>query len=86
MKGNSLLGKDFARKLRKSETDSERKIWRQLRNRNLNGAKFRRQHPVGPYVVDFICINGKLIIELDGSQHQQQLTYDAQRTEFLEQA
>ncbi len=71
MKGNSLLGKDFARKLRKSETDAERKIWQQLRNRYLNGAKFRRQHPVGPYVVDFICINGKLIIELDGSQHQQ---------------
>jgi very-short-patch-repair endonuclease len=86
MKGNSLRGKDFARKLRKSETDAERKIWQQLRNRNLNGTKFRRQHPVGPYVVDFICINGKLIIELDGSLHQQQLTYDAQRTKFLEQA
>lgn len=86
MKGNSQRGKDFARKLRKSETDAERKIWEQLRSRNLNGAKFRRQHPVGPYIVDFICINEKLIIELDGSQHQQQQTYDAQRTAFLEQA
>jgi very-short-patch-repair endonuclease len=57
MKGNSQRGKDIARKLRKSETDAERKIWQQLRSRNLNGAKFRRQHPVGPYVIDFICIN-----------------------------
>jgi len=86
MKGNSQRGKDFARKLRKSETDAERKIWQQLRSRNLNGAKFRRQYPVGPYVIDFICINEKLIIELDGSQHLQQRTYDAQRTAFLEQA
>lgn len=86
MKGNSQRGKTFARQLRKSETDAERKIWQQLRSRNLNGAKFRRQHPVGPYVVDFICINEKLIIELDGSQHQQQVAYDAQRTEFLEQS
>lgn len=86
MKGNTQRGKTFARKLRKSETDAERKIWQQLRSRSLNGAKFRRQHPIGPYVVDFICINEKLIIELDGSQHQQQQDYDAQRTAFLEQA
>lgn len=86
MKGNTQHGKTFARSLRKSETDAERKIWQQLRSRNLNGAKFRRQHPVGPYVVDFICINEKLIIELDGSQHQQQKDYDAERTAHLEQA
>jgi len=86
MKGNTQRGKTFARKLRKSETDAERKIWQQLRSHNLNGAKFRRQHPIGPYVVDFICINEKLIIELDGSQHQQQQDYDAARTAFLEQS
>lgn len=86
MKGNTQRGKTFARKLRKTETDAERKLWQQLRSRNLNGAKFRRQHPVGPYIIDFIDINEKLIIELDGSQHQQQQTYDAQRTAFLEQS
>ncbi|MBX3662129.1 MAG: endonuclease domain-containing protein [Burkholderiales bacterium] len=86
MKGNTQRGKTFARKLRKSETDAERKIWQQLHSRNLKGSKFRRQHPVGPYVVDFICINEKLIIELDGSQHQKQQGYDAERTAYLEQA
>ncbi|MBX3650914.1 MAG: endonuclease domain-containing protein [Burkholderiales bacterium] len=86
MKGNTQRGKTFARSLRKSETDAERKIWQQLRSRNLNGAKFRRQHPIGHYVVDFICINEKLIIELDGSQHQQHKDYDAERTAFLEQS
>lgn len=86
MKGNTQRGKRNARALRKSETDAERKIWQLLRSRSLNGTKFRRQHPVGPYIIDFICINENLIIELDGSQHQQQLAYDAQRTAFLEQA
>lgn len=86
MKGQSQRGKQKARAPRKSETDAERKIWQLLRSRSLNDVKFRRQHPVGPYIVDFVCINEKLIIELDGSQHQQQQTYDAQRTAFLEQA
>ncbi len=86
MKGNTQRGKTFSRRLRKSETDAEPKIWQQLRSRNLNGTKFRRQHPVGPYIVDFICINSKLIIELDGSQHQQQQEYDAKRSVFLEEA
>jgi len=86
MKGNTQRGKRNARALRKSETDAERKIWQQLRSRSLNGAKFRRQHPVGPYIVDFIYINEKLIIELDGGQHQQQQAYDVQRTAFLEMA
>jgi very-short-patch-repair endonuclease len=86
MKGNTQRGKTFARKLRNSETDAEHKIWQQLRSKSLNGAKFRRQHPAGPYIVDFICINEKLVIELDGGQHQQQQDYDAERTAFLEQS
>jgi very-short-patch-repair endonuclease len=86
MKGNTQRGKAFARQLRKSQTDAERKLWQQLRSRNLNDSKFRRQHPVGPYIIDFIDINNKLIIELDGSQHQQQQDYDAKRTAFLEQS
>lgn len=86
MKGQTQRGKRHARTLRKSETDAERKIWQLLRSRSLKGVKFRRQHPIGPYIIDFICINAKLIIELDGSQHLQQQTYDEQRTMFLEQA
>ncbi len=59
----------FARKLRRNETNAERLLWRLLRNRSLAGAKFRRQHPFPPYVLDFYCHELKLAIELDGSQH-----------------
>jgi very-short-patch-repair endonuclease len=59
----------FARQLRRDETDAERLLWRVLRNRRLAGAKFRRQHPFPPYVLDFYCYELKLAIELDGGQH-----------------
>ena len=59
----------FARQLRRDLTDAERVVWHHLRNRALAGAKFRRQHPIGPYVVDFACIEARLIVELDGGQH-----------------
>ncbi len=59
----------FARHLRQEMTDAERSLWYQLRNRALMGCKFRRQHPVGPYIVDFACLEHHLVIELDGSQH-----------------
>jgi very-short-patch-repair endonuclease len=58
-----------ARTLRRSMTEPERKLWRLLRDRRLQGVKFRRQVPVGPYIVDFLCIDRKLVVELDGSQH-----------------
>ncbi len=58
-----------ARKLRSSSTDAEKKLWYFLRNYKRLGLKFRRQHPLGKYFVDFICLNKKLVIELDGSQH-----------------
>jgi very-short-patch-repair endonuclease len=61
--------KSLARTLRKESTDAERWLWQQLPNRELLGWKFRRQHPIGRYVVDFLCIEKKIIIELDGSQH-----------------
>ena len=61
--------KDFARKLRQEPTDAERVMWRLLRDRRLSGVKFRRQVPVGPYVVDFACVTARLAIELDGGQH-----------------
>ena len=60
---------DFARKLRRDQTDVERKLWYALRSRRFHGFKFRRQQPIGPYVVDFICFESKLVIELDGGQH-----------------
>ena len=58
-----------ARALRRRMTDAERRLWYQLRNQRLPGFKFRRQHPIGPYIVDFVCLGNRLVIELDGGQH-----------------
>ena len=73
----------FARDLRRRSTDAERALWHHLRNRTLMHCKFRRQHPVGPYIVDFVCVERSLIIELDRGQHVQ-CGADALRTEFLQ--
>jgi BirA family biotin operon repressor/biotin-[acetyl-CoA-carboxylase] ligase len=73
-----------ARSLRRDMTDSERRLWSGLRGEKL-GAKFRRQHPLGPYIADFACLDPKLIVELDGSQHEHQAAYDAQRDAFFRQ-
>jgi very-short-patch-repair endonuclease len=59
----------LARQLRKSSTLAERKLWRYLRSRSLGGFKFARQEPIGPYVVDFICREKRLVVEVDGGQH-----------------
>ncbi len=59
----------FARKLRTEPTEAERKLWYALRKQQINGYRFRRQHPIGPYFVDFICLEVRLVIELDGGQH-----------------
>jgi adenine-specific DNA-methyltransferase len=72
-----------ARNLRRTITDAERKLWRHLSNRQLEGAKFRRQHPVGPYITDFCCLELMLIIELDGSQHADRGEADERRTLYL---
>ena len=72
-----------ARQLRRQATDAETRLWQQLRNRQLVGAKFRRQVPVGGYILDFYCLEAKLGIELDGGQHLQQEAYDHKRTEDL---
>ena len=71
-----------SRRLRREMTDAEHKLWKLLRGSQLQGLKFRRQHPIPPYVADFCCIEKKLIVELDGSQHCVQT--DAARTKFLE--
>ena len=78
----------FARQLRKDSTDAEDILWQLLRNRQLNGAKFRRQHPVATgYILDFYCAECRLAIEVDGSIHDlpEQAAYDAKRTQHLEQ-
>ena len=59
----------FARVLRKNPTDAERRLWRHLRRKGLNGLRFRRQAPIGPYIVDFYCEARSLVIEVDGGQH-----------------
>ena len=73
-----------ARNLRKNQTDVEQILWQQLRSRQLLNCKFRRQMPFAPYIVDFVCLDHHLIIELDGSQHQEQKTYDEKRSAFLQ--
>jgi len=69
----------FARTLRKNPTDAEAHLWNHLRARRLNGYKFRRQRPFGPYVLDFVCLDARVAIELDGSQHAEQMSYDERR-------
>jgi len=73
-----------ARPLRKNMTDTERFAWARLRSRRLAGYKFRRQMPIGPYIVDFVCLERRLIIELDGGQHVEQEDYDTKRTLWLQ--
>jgi len=65
-------------------TDAERLLWKHLRNTQLHGLKFRRQQPIGNYIVDFICFENKLVVELDGSQHITNVTNDQLRTMWLE--
>ena len=69
--------------LRKTSTDAENKLWALLRNRQLLGWKFRRQAPIGNYIVDFVCLDAKLIIEVDGGHHQEQTAYDEERSQWL---
>jgi very-short-patch-repair endonuclease len=71
-----------ARELRGGSTDAERKLWSVLRGGNIDGLKFRRQHPIPPYTVDFCCLSADLVVEVDGSQHSEES--DRARTRFLE--
>jgi very-short-patch-repair endonuclease len=74
--------KHLARTLRAQQTDAERVLWRFLRNR-FTGTKFRRQQIIEPYIVDFACFEKRLIVEVDGSQHMEDVAYDDNRTLFL---
>jgi very-short-patch-repair endonuclease len=77
------LLKKFQKQLRVSQTEVEDILWYWLRNRRLQGFKFRRQHILQGYIVDFVCLERKVVIELDGGQHADQEIYDAARSEKL---
>jgi very-short-patch-repair endonuclease len=77
------FAKVHARQLRTAMTDAERRLWQSLRLRQFDGYKFRRQHSMGHYVVDFVCVEAKLVVEVDGGQHSERQGYDATRTEWL---
>jgi len=74
-----------ARQLRRAATPPEQILWSVLRGRRLGGLKFRRQDPIGPFVVDFCCRDQKLVVELDGMSHEDKAEYDRRRTQWLEQ-
>jgi len=73
-----------AKHLRSTMTDAERLLWRHVRSRGLDGYKIRRQHPLEPYIVDFVCLEQRVVIEIDGGQHARAATADAERTKALE--
>ena len=82
--GLQALMKSRARLLRRKSTDAEVVLWQHLRNRRLLGCKFRRQVPIGKYIVDFLCEDPPIIMELDGGQHMEQERYDQMRTNWLQ--
>ena len=77
------MANERARALRRNQTEAEKKLWSALR-RNALGHSFRRQHPIGSYIVDFVCLDAKLIVEADGGQHDEiRAEHDAARTAWL---
>ena len=75
--------RENARQLRKNASEAEKYFWSHVRNRRLNGLKFKRQVPIGIYIADFLCESAALIVEIDGGQHMQQTEYDEARTNYL---
>jgi very-short-patch-repair endonuclease len=73
----------IARNLRKNMTEAETRLWTRLRRKQIDGRRFRRQVPLGPYVVDFLCLDARLIVEVDGGQHAEN-TADVSRTAWME--
>jgi very-short-patch-repair endonuclease len=74
------------KRLRKNSTDAEQRLWRELRSRQLAGYKFRRQQSLGRFIVDFVCLEARLVVEVDGGQHnqEQQRADDAERSAWLQ--
>ena len=76
--------RQHARALRREMTDAEKLLWGHLRGKQLGGFKFRRQHPLGQYILDFVCLEAGVVVEVDGGQHGRQQAYDRLRTAWLE--
>src|SRR3990172_2168898 len=81
-----ILNNEMQRTLRNNMTDAERKLWGMLRGRQMGGLKFRRQHPFEQYILDFVCLERKIVVEIDGGQHQLSMAEDSIRTRALEDA
>jgi very-short-patch-repair endonuclease len=75
---------DAARKLRRRATEAEKRLWFQLRHRQIEGFKFRRQQPIGKHIVDFVSFEKRLIVELDGGQHKARKDEDRDRDQFFQ--
>jgi very-short-patch-repair endonuclease len=73
-----------ARELRRNLTDAESRLWQKLKRRQIATLKFRRQQPIGAFIVDFVCFERRVIVEVDGGQHAERVLYDEQRTRWLE--
>ena len=82
--GADLNIKSKAKELRKNMTESEKTLWSYIRNKQMNGLHFRRQHPYGIYILDFYCFKANLVIEIDGMIHLKRSDYDMERTKYLE--
>jgi very-short-patch-repair endonuclease len=78
------MANERARALRQNLTDAERRLWFHLRRKQLDGHRFRRQVSIGPYIADFVCLESKLVIEVDGGQHGDNAEKDARRTALME--
>ena len=89
MKGRTnqnILRPKLQRRLRSNMTDAEQRLWRFLRRKQMSDFKFRRQHPFGDYIIDFVCSEVMLAVEVDGGQHNAQEAEDTARTEYLNRA
>jgi very-short-patch-repair endonuclease len=81
---SSAAVQERARQLRATLTPAESRLWQRLRGEQLSGFAFRRQYPIGPFIVDFYCPSARLIVELDGDVHGDRADYDAQRSRWIE--
>ena len=79
-----MVNRSRAREMRRAPVNTERVFWNEVRDRKLGGHKFRRQYLIEPYIVDFVCVEKRLIVELDGVLHANRSNYDEERDEFLE--
>ena len=82
-RGNAAKRLGYAKQMRSAPTPWEHELWQELRAKRFFGIKFKRQQSIGPYIVDFVALSQKFIIELDGGQHDLQREYDAKRDNFL---